>query len=389
MTLALAFTTVTLLAACNSSDNYIYVGQAQTTYHDTLISVEVKVTVSNNKLTKIEIVDADNAGSTASFTDTFKAGAQAFADTLVGKTVEEVKALKVSYDENSNTLENVVTGATISSNLMVEAVQNALNGKLPVQEGGSGFTTDQGEDLFLKQCEAAGISVHAYEDPNAPIYEAEGEVAPEDVDVVTGASGPDSDYYPGAGSYQTYEYMAKRFAMKYYYSVTWVEAKQAQEGVTAKTLQEAAALPNAKYIRAEFPNDGKDYSISMNGNSLSSKTLITQDAEGNMTAAIYGMGSITEKDGAYYVSATVTVKDTVHNLLATDKALLVVYEYNPTSSDKMGAGTRNFDCRLVLELDRQQSMMSNNSPVGDNKTLPEGVTYVRFVLKVTQMWTIG
>lgn len=400
LTVAMASTFVLALAACNptntTTDNYIYVGQASATYKDTEIKIEVKVTVSNDKLTKIEIVNADNAGTTQGFTDTFKKGAQAFADEyLVGKTVAEIKALKVNYDESANEIEGVVTGATISSNLLVEAIQNALNGKLPVQNGGS--NTDTTEDLFRAQCEAAGVTVPEYVDPNAPIYEAEGTVSEGEADVVTGASGVGSDYYPGAGSYQTLEYMYNRFSIKYYYSVTWKESATAIEGTTASTLEEAAALPNAKYIRQEFPNDGKNYSISMSGNALSSKTLITQDAEGNMTAAIYGLGIKKDDNGNYFVTGSITNKKTVANLLATDKALLVVYEYNPTDPDKMGAGNRNFGCRLVLTLDRQQTIFGQvvdgkyvmGDPVGDANEIPENSDFISVSLKVEEMWTIG
>lgn len=403
LTVAMASTFVLALTACNptttttTTDNYIYVGQASATYHDTVITIEVKVTVTNDKLTKVEIVNADEAGTTQGFTDTFKNGAQAFIDgQLIGKTVAEIKALKVNYDESANEIQGVVTGATISSNLLVEAIQNALNGKLPVQNGGnSGSETE--EDLFRAQCEEAGITVPEYVDPNAPIYEAEGTVEEGEADVVTGASGVGSDYYPGAGSYQTLEYMYNRFSIKYYYSVTWKESATAIEGTTASTLEEAAALPNAKYIRQEFPNDGKNYSISMNGNALSSKTLITQDAEGNMTAAIYGLGIKKDDNGNYFVTGSITNKKTVANLLATDKALLVVYEYNPTDPDKMGAGNRNFGCRLVLTLDREQTIFGQvidnkyvmGDPVGDANVIPEDADFISVALKVEEMWTIG
>ena len=395
LTVAMASTFVLALAACNptntTTDNYIYVGQASTTYHDTEISIEVKVTVSNDKLTKVEIVNADDAGTTQGFTDTFKKGAQAFADNyLVGKTVAEIKALKVSYDENTNKIEGVVTGATISSNLMVEAIQNALNGKLPEQggNGGNGGTVTE-EDLFRAQCEKAGVTVPEYADPNAPIYEAEGTVAEGEADVVTGASGAGSDYYGGAGSYQTLEYMYKRFTMKYYYSVTWKESETAVEGTTASTLEEAAALPNAKYIRQEFPNDGKNYSIYLNGNALASKTLITQDSEGNVTAAIYGMGQITLENGSYFIRVAVTNKATLTNLLETRKGLIVVYEYNPTTGDKMGAGARNFGCRLVVSVDSQKSVFNDGTTIGDATQLPAGAKSATFYLKVEEMWTIG
>ena len=395
LTVAMASTFVLALTACNPTntttvDNYIYVGQASTTYHDTEITIEVKVTVSNDKLTKVEIVNADNAGSTQSFTETFKKGAQAFADQyLVGKTVAEIKALKVSYDESTNEIEGVVTGATISSNLMVEAIQNALNGKLPVQDGGNNGSASEEEDLFRAQCEEAGITVPEYVDPNAPISEAEGTVSEEEADVVTGASGPNSDYYAGAGSYQTLEYMAKRFAMKYYYSVTWKEVTEAEEGTTASTLEEAAALANAKYIRQKFPNDGKNYSIEMKGNALASKTLITQDSEGNVTAAIYGMGQITLENGSYFIRVAVTNKATLTNLLETRKGLIVVYEYNPTTGDKMGAGARNFGCRLVVSVYSQKSVFNDGTTIGDATQLPAGAKSATFYLKVEEMWTIG
>ena len=324
-------------------------------------------------------------------------GANIENKTFIKQFIKKAPLNGFNLKNNNQSVEgvNAITGATISSNLLVEAIQNALNGKLPVQNGGS--NTDTTEDLFRAQCEAAGVTVPEYVDPNAPIYEAEGTVAEGEADVVTGASGVGSDYYPGAGSYQTLEYMYNRFSIKYYYSVTWKESATAIEGTTASTLEEAAALPNAKYIRQEFPNDGKNYSISMSGNALSSKTLITQDAEGNMTAAIYGLGIKKDDNGNYFVTGSITNKKTVANLLATDKALLVVYEYNPTDPDKMGAGNRNFGCRLVLTLDRQQTIFGQvvdgkyvmGDPVGDAKEIPENSDFISVSLKVEEMWTIG
>lgn len=373
-------------------NHYIYVGYAETEYHDTKISLKVNVTVTDNKISAIEVVDYANSASTDGFVKTFRDGAEAFIGTLINQSVSDVKALTVSYDAKENTIENVVAGATVSSNLLVEAVQNGLNGVLPSGgNSGSGSQTEE-EDLFRAQCEAAGVTVPEYEDPNAPIYEAEGEVAEGDVDLVTGASAvPGADTYID-GSYKTYEYMATRFGLKYYYSVTW---KAAADGAanSAKTLAEAAALPNAKYIRAEFPNDGSAYTIQMSGNALSSKTLSTVDSEGNVASAVFG-GSIREIDGKYYVMANLTTKQTILNLLETNDGLLLVYEYDPTSPDKMGAGTRNFGCKLKVTLDRTQSVFlgagyASMGAIGDASAMPEGSVGATLYLEVTEMNPLG
>ena len=88
-------------------------------------------------------------------------------------------------------------------------------------------------------------------------------------------------------------------------------------------MAEAAALPNAKYIRAEFPNDGSAYTIQMSGNALSSKTLSTVDSEGNVASAVFG-GSIREIDGKYYVYDPSNPNDMSreNNLLDEDKEII-------------------------------------------------------------------
>ena len=145
-------------------NHYIYVGYAETEYHDTKISLKVNVTVTDNKISAIEVVDYANSASTDGFVKTFRDGAEAFIGTLINQSVSDVKALTVSYDAKENTIENVVAGATVSSNLLVEAVQNGLNGVLPSGgNSGSGSQTEE-EDLFRAQCEAAGVTVPEYED---------------------------------------------------------------------------------------------------------------------------------------------------------------------------------------------------------------------------------
>lgn len=58
---------------------------------------------------------------------------------------------------------------------------------------------------FEEQLKAAGIEGYTYVDPNADIYEAETKPAEGEEDVVAGASGAGTDFYPasGGGSYYT------------------------------------------------------------------------------------------------------------------------------------------------------------------------------------------
>lgn len=240
---------------------------------------------------------------------------------------------------------------------------------------------------FQEQLKAAGITL-AYEDPNAPISQTIEKPADEDIDCVAGVSGDGTDYYPGEGSYYTYDQMVERANLKYYYSVTWEETEK--DG--AKTLKEASELANAKYVTDLFPNDGKAYTIKMSGNSLATKTVVTKDEEGNLYAAIYGMGARKHENGNYYVTGTITTKATLTNLVKSGTAMVVMYEYNPTTGDKMGAGARNYGCRLKVSLDAELSKLSVNGEtvapvVGED--LPAGTAYGSVFLKVDAMYTIG
>lgn len=240
---------------------------------------------------------------------------------------------------------------------------------------------------FEEQLKAAGIEGYTYVDPNADIYKTETKPAEGEEDVVAGASGEGTDFYPasGGGSYYTLDYMVTRANLKYYHYY-WSES---EEG--AKTLAEASKLENAQYVSDLFPNDGKTYSVASYSNAVATKTLVTIDNEGNLSASIYGMGA-SKIDNNYYITGALTNKKTVANLVKNGKGLVVMYEYNPTSNDKTGPGGRNFGCRLAVELDFDKTTFSTSEgavtlKLGDD--VPSNLSAAMVKLKVTTMYTLG
>lgn len=125
LTLALALSLTAVFVACDQGT--MTEGTAKTTYKDTEISISVKVTVNDDKVTAITITNSDKAATASTWLTKFNAESAKVINSLVGKTVEYVKGLKTSYVAEENSLEVVATGATVSSNLLVVAVQNALS----------------------------------------------------------------------------------------------------------------------------------------------------------------------------------------------------------------------------------------------------------------------
>ena len=251
---------------------------------------------------------------------------------------------------------------------------------------------------FAEQLEMAGITGYTYVDPNAPIYETE--TVPEDGigDCQTGASGTGTDYYlpSGGGSYYTLEWMVERANLQYY-NYFWSEPteKDIENGVeTATTLAEAAELEGAEYMDDVFPNDGKEYKVDNKHNAVATKSLVTSDLEGNYTVAVYGLGaSYDAETNTATFSGAVTNKTTLHNLILTGEGEILVYEYNPTSDDKVGPGNRNYGCRVRVEVNFETStwMAADNktSLTVEKGTIPENLGFGSVKLDVTAMYTLG
>ena len=214
---------------------------------------------------------------------------------------------------------------------------------------------------FAQQCQLAGITL-VHEDKNANLGQTQG--ADTSADINAGASTPSYT----KGSITTFEELLYRSSLQYYI-YTWVED---ETGVA--TLAEAAALENAKYIDDVFPNDGKKYIIKEAKNAIGTKSFVTADAEGNSNVAVFGSGFAKEEvEGktvyfcqAFYLTSGVTTT----NLLNTGKGSILYYEYNPTSPDKMGVGTRNYGCRVDFTVD-----FTNTQTIGlDHKTYTDFTT---------------
>lgn len=245
---------------------------------------------------------------------------------------------------------------------------------------------------FEDQCKLAGIEF-TYVDRNADVKKPVEKPAKSEWDVVTGTSGNDL-YLENGGSYFTYEQMYERFGARYY-DYFWYTAEEvtANRGdvsklTAVKTLAEAAKLDNAKYATKMFPNDGKEYYLFERSNALASKTLIAYSKEAGVlpSAAIYGFGGMTKDETGYYIGGTGMTKNNVKYLVETGKALMLVYEYNPESFDKAGAGTRNYGCRLELDLvPEKSSYLGVEDAVKVGEAWPEKAQGLNFTLKVSKL----
>lgn len=274
------------------------------------------------------------------------------------------------------------------SKLLVPVLALALLASCAGTSSSSGATTPTLEaKTFQDQITLAGIEGYTYVDPNESLYEKE--TAPSDGqgDVISGASG--GDYYPasGGGSYYTLERMYERANLQYYiYSWEETSAENENVGTGATTLQQAVKLENAEHITDMFPNDGKEYVIAEAHNAVATKTLITSDGT-DYNVAVYGMGAVKE-DNKYYFSGAITMKPTLKNLVKTGEGKIIMYEYNPTSTDKTGPGNRNYGCRVDVKLDFAKSTFGDYKPtLGED--LPDTVAYGMVKLEVTALYTLG
>lgn len=122
-------------AACGSSEQtvegeYHYANSWDETAPD--YGIKVKVTVKDNKITKVEIVESDYVEVTDSWKD--KAIWNDNIDDLLaaykGKTVDEVKKASVTLEDSVPTAvgdeDLLITGATQGSGRLLKAVQDAL-----------------------------------------------------------------------------------------------------------------------------------------------------------------------------------------------------------------------------------------------------------------------
>ncbi len=121
--------------ACGSSEQtvegeYHYANSWDETAPD--YGIKVKVTVKDNKITKVEIVESDYVEVTDSWKD--KAIWNDNIDDLLaaykGKTVDEVKKASVTLEDSVPTAvgdeDLLITGATQGSGRLLKAVQDAL-----------------------------------------------------------------------------------------------------------------------------------------------------------------------------------------------------------------------------------------------------------------------
>lgn len=261
---------------------------------------------------------------------------------------------------------------------------------------------------FAEQCKAAGIAF-TYEDPNAAIYEKETKPADEaDIDAVTAEGTLETSYTAAAGgSYYTYEYMIERSNLNYshYYWEDIENWKPSPYNPTeaapaaADTLQEAAALTNAKYVTDLFPEDGKEYYVASYSNKLATKTFVSEGTDGVIHTAVYNLGGSydAETNTASFVPGITSVDGIGSAILESGKATMIMYEYNPTSGDKVGPGARNFGARMELTLNLEKSTLMledmttiEGSAIGNiGDALPENAYYFHPYLEVTAMYSLG
>ena len=267
-------------------------------------------------------------------------------------------------------------------------------------------TTEITPVTFAQQCELAGIEF-TYVDPNAAISTPEVKPAAGEEDCVPATGTVETSYTAAkGGSYYTYKYMVERSGLKYatYY---WTEAtEETAEGESATTLAEAAALENAKYMTEVFPEDGKAYTISSYSNTIATKTFVSVGKDGGIQTAVYNTAATYDAatNTAAWQPGITSITGIGDAILESGKCNVVMYEYNPTSGDKVGPGNRNFGARMECELVLEKSTLTVTTGEGEDKTtetltgsdigeiggkLPEGSSYFKPYLKVTAMYSLG
>ena len=252
---------------------------------------------------------------------------------------------------------------------------------------------------FAQQCEAAGVEF-TYVDPNTGITEAETKPAEGEEDCVAATGTLETSYTAEkGGSYYTYKYMVERSGLKYFHYY-WAEPDEKTTAETATTIAEAAALDNAEYVTELFPNDGKEYYVASYSNSLATKTFVAVGNEGNIQTAIYNTTAKYDEatNVATWMPGITSITGIGNAIMESGKCNVVMYEYNPTSSDKVGPGARNFGARMecVLNLEKSTLMLNDKKTtltgaqigkIGDK--LPENGYYFHPCLEVVKMYSLG
>lgn len=262
---------------------------------------------------------------------------------------------------------------------------------------------------FAEQCEAAGVTF-TYEDPNAAIYEKETKPAnAEDIDAVTASGTLETSYTAEkGGSYYTYEYMIERANLNYsvYYwedIENWTPSPynpNEEAPATATTIADAATLEGAKYVSELFPNDGKEYYVASYSNKLATKTFVSADKDGNIHTAVYNLGGTYDAatNTASFVPGITSVEGIGSAILESGYATMIMYEYNPTSNDKVGPGNRNFGARMTLKLNLEKSTLMlkdmattlKGTEIGNiGDALPADAYYFHPCLEVVSMYALG
>lgn len=117
-----------ILAVQDALKDNFYCGTATTNYHSTDITINTVVAVKDGKISELYVSDDSVIATGDNWITKFNAGVAAMNTSLIGKTVAEVLALETTYTPAENTLGTVATGATVSSNLYVASIKDALSG---------------------------------------------------------------------------------------------------------------------------------------------------------------------------------------------------------------------------------------------------------------------
>lgn len=117
-----------ILAVQNALKDNFYCGTATTNYYSTDITINTVVAVKDGKISELYVSDDSVIATGGNWITKFNAGVAAMNTSLIGKTVAEVLALETTYTPAENTLGTVATGATVSSNLYVASIKDALSG---------------------------------------------------------------------------------------------------------------------------------------------------------------------------------------------------------------------------------------------------------------------
>lgn len=117
-----------ILAVQDALKDNFYCGTATTNYHSKDITINTVVAVKDGKISELYVSDDSVIATGDNWITKFNAGVAAMNTSLIGKTVAEVLALETTYTPAENTLGTVATGATVSSNLYVASIKDALSG---------------------------------------------------------------------------------------------------------------------------------------------------------------------------------------------------------------------------------------------------------------------